>query len=450
MTFRVVDLFAGIGGFHLATTGLGGETIFASELDAHAQDIYSLNFGSDLNGEIVGDIIPLTEPKVDSIIPDHDVLVGGFPCQPFSKSGFQRGLNETRGTLFYNIVKILEKRRPRVVMLENVRNLIGPNHQHTWQLIRRTLRDLGYRTPDEPTIFSPHLLPPSLLGTPQMRERVFIVGVYVGRDAAWANTDDPRLAPNKPVSDWDPLEWKLDSEILENENEISDIEKYALKKSEIELLDMWQDFVEITGKESGNRLPGHPIWLNSFKVKPTLDDNFPDWKIDFIKKNSAFYRGHKPKILEWRKQHGTLLKALPESRRKLEWQAQDLSSLWEGLIQFRPSGVRIKKANYVPALVAMNQTSVVGARKRRLTVREGARLQGFPEDFTFEHQNDSKSFKQLGNAVSVGAVAQVLSQAAYLWDFFPQDISAIIRQSRVSQGLPDEPMQFKGVNEGLW
>ncbi len=450
MAFSVVDLFAGVGGFHLATRGLGGETIFASEIDSHAQDIYSLNFGSHLKGELVGDIIPLTEPKLDSIIPAHDVLVGGFPCQPFSKSGFQRGLNETRGTLFYNIAKILEKRRPRVVMLENVRNLVGPNHQHTWQLIRRTLRDLGYRTPDEPTVFSPHLLPESLLGTPQVRERVFIVGVYVGRDAAWANTDDARLAPNKPVSGWDPREWKLDVGILENENEILNIEKYVLKQMEIELLNMWQDFVETTGNQSGNRLPGHPIWLDSFKAKPEFDGDCPDWKIDFVTKNSAFYRTHGASIRQWRKRHRALLSTLPESRRKLEWQAQDLPSLWEGLIQFRPSGVRVKKANYVPALVAMNQTSVVGARKRRLTVREGTRLQGFPEDFTFAHQNDSKSFKQLGNAVSVGAVTQVLSQAAYLWDFFPSDIAESIRQSRVSRGLPDEPMNFNGVKEGLW
>jgi DNA (cytosine-5)-methyltransferase 1 len=450
MTFSVVDLFAGIGGFHLATSGLGGETVFASEIDSYAQDIYSLNFGKHLKGELVGDIVSLTEPKFDAIIPAHDILVGGFPCQPFSKSGFQRGINETRGTLFYNIVKILEKRRPRVVMLENVRNLIGPNHQHTWQLIRRTLRDLGYRTPDEPTVFSPHLLPQSFLGTPQVRERVFIVGVYVGRDAAWANTDDSILAPNKPVSDWDPRNWTLDAGILENESAIQNREKYALKQTEIELLNMWQDFVEITGNPVGNRLPGHPIWLDSLKEKPQFAEGSPDWKIDFVTKNSAFYRTHGSSIRQWRKRHTALLRVLPESRRKLEWQAQDLPTLWEGLIQFRPSGVRVKKANYTPALVAMNQTSVVGSRKRRLTVRDGARLQGFPEDFTFANQTDAKSFKQLGNAVSVGAVTQVLSQAAYLWEFFPTDIAKTIRQSRVVLGLPDEPMHFNGVREGLW
>ena len=141
---------------------------------------------------------------------------------------------------------------------------------------------------------------------------------------------------------------------------------------------------------------------------PKLTKNMPDWKIDFLKKNSAFYVDNKKAIDSWRKRHKDILK-LNNSYRKFEWQAQDMSSVWDGVIQFRPSGVRVKKADYLPALVAMNQTSIIGKRRRTITVREAARLQAFPENFSFFDQNPSKSFKQLGNAVSVGTVKFVLS-----------------------------------------
>jgi DNA (cytosine-5)-methyltransferase 1 len=142
--------------------------------------------------------------------------------------------------------------------------------------------------------------------------------------------------------------------------------------------------------------------------KPRLTKDMPDWKIDFLKKNSAFYVENKKQIDAWRKRHKEIL-LLNNSYRKFEWQAQDMKSIWDGVIQFRPSGVRVKKADYLPALVAMNQTSIIGKKKRTITVREAARLQAFPENFSFFDQNPAKSFKQLGNAVSVGTVKFVLS-----------------------------------------
>jgi DNA (cytosine-5)-methyltransferase 1 len=408
MTFRFVDLFAGIGGFHIALTELGGECVLASEIDEDAQAVYRLNFGKHMKGPIVGDIIPLTDKRLSRIIPEHDVLVGGFPCQPFSKSGAQLGMDETRGTLFYNIAKILEKRKPKVLVLENVRNLTGPKHKHTWSLIIRVLRDLGYHVSDIPTIVSPHSLSPKIGGTPQVRDRVYIVGIYVGKQKAWKLADEPFTLNKDKASNWKPGDWNLEKHLLQSDHEIEDIDLYRVSSERLQVIEMWNDFLNSVGSLKGKRLPGFPLWEFAMTTRPRIDLDMPDWKIDFLKKNSAFYVDNRKAIDSWRGKYPEL-KNLNNSFRKLEWQAQDLNSIWDGVIQFRPSGVRVKKADYLPALVAMNQTSIIGSKKRTISVREAARLQAFPEDFTFGDQNPSKSFKQLGNAVAVGTVKHVIS-----------------------------------------
>lgn len=408
MSFKFIDLFAGIGGFHIALTDLGGTCVFASEIDIAAQNIYRANFEHEMQGPIVGDIIPLTENSVSKLIPDHDVLAAGFPCQPFSKSGAQLGMDETRGTLFYNIAKILEKRKPRVIILENVRNLTGPRHKHTWALIIRVLRDLGYHVSDLPTIISPHQISPELGGTPQVRDRVYIVGVYVGKQKAWKLAAEPFVLDKTRIENWKPSNWNLQKHLLQKNNEIQNSSLYSLSEERLRVIEIWEDFLSSVGANLGKKLPGFPIWEFAMTLKPTLDASMPDWKIDFLKKNSAFYVENRTSIDTWRKRNPEI-KDLNNSYRKFEWQAQDLNSIWNGVIQFRPSGVRVKKADYLPALVAMNQTSIIGSKKRTITVREAARLQAFPESFSFMDQSPGQSFKQLGNAVSVGTVKFVLT-----------------------------------------
>ena len=408
MSFKFIDLFAGIGGFHIALTELGGTCVLASEIDPLAQEIYRKNFEHEMHGPIVGDIIPLTDKSVSRLIPEHDVLAAGFPCQPFSKSGAQLGMDETRGTLFYNIAKILDKRRPRVVILENVRNITGPRHRHTWSLIIRVLRDLGYHVSDLPSIVSPHQINPVNGGTPQARDRVYIVGVYVGKQKAWKLSDEPFVFDRDKLNDWKPTDWNLEKHLLQPDSEIENVQTYKVSEERLRVLKVWEDFLSNVATGQGKRLPGFPLWEFSMQARPKIENDMPDWKIDFLKKNSAFYVENKRAIDEWRLRNPDL-KSFNNSYRKFEWQAQDLDSIWSGVIQFRPSGVRVKKADYLPALVAMNQTSVVGSKQRTITVREAARLQAFPENFSFGDQNPSQSFKQLGNAVSVGTVKFVLT-----------------------------------------
>lgn len=397
--FTFVDLFAGIGGFHAALSALGGECVYASEIDEAAAKIYQHNWEM----EVAGDIVPETVPFVK--VPPHDVLAAGFPCQPFSKSGLQRGMDEARGTLFWNILRILEERRPSLVLLENVRNLAGPRHKHEWDVIIRSLRELGYQVSSTPAVFSPHLLPPWMEGSPQIRERVFIVGTYVGPDAAWDEVDP--VVTNRPVGDWDPQSWDLGS-VLQEEDEIADRANYDLTVNEQRWIEAWADFVRRFREAGVTKLPGFPIWVDAFIHRDSLliPDGTPAWKAGFLRKNSEFYTAHEALIDEWLQKFDEL-EGFPASRRKLEWQAQDAARLEDCIMHFRPSGIRVKKPTYVPALVAITQTTILGNPLRRITPREAARLQGLRDSFEFPGQPDAATYKQLGNGVNVGVVKHV-------------------------------------------
>ena len=402
-SFTFIDLFAGIGGFHQALEQLGGECVFASEIDPDAKRVYELNFSTPLQG-VSGDIIPLTEPSVSAQIPEHDVLCAGFPCQPFSKGGSQKGVNEARGTLFFNIAKIIESRRPKVVLLENVRNLVGPKHLDTFHRIIQMLRDFGYLVSDKPIILSPQNIPLAQGGRPQSRDRLYIFAVRKdlvndidgNENLFWLNSK-----PNSKVEGWS----------LDNFPFINGGEKATnLSSDRSDAVKLWKNFIDLVGKKHGDRrFPGFPIWEFALKAKPEYSASDPAWKIDFLKKNSIFYVQNKENIDDWRVRNSDLLKSLPASYKKFEWQAGNLS-LRDTLLQFRPSGLRFKVGSHFPALVAINQTSYVPRLRRYLSVKEAAYLQGFSEEFSFGSQADQTSFKQLGNAVCVGVVGYVFME----------------------------------------
>jgi len=402
--FTFIDLFAGIGGFHAALSEMGGECVYAVEIDPKAAAIYELNWGINPLGDITE---VANDDRVD--IPDHDVLVAGFPCQPFSKSGFQRGMSDTRGTLYWNILKIIEVKKPAFVLLENVRNLAGPKHTHEWNIIISTLRDQGYKVSSDPVIVSPHKIPPHLGGTPQSRDRVFIAAV---RADGISDLSDISFLNNYNFEDWSPQNWNLCSDLPLLSKE--DVEDFILNDNEIFWLEAWNELiVGIKDSLDGNNLPSFPIWDDSWIMPDDLDipENTPKWKASFLIKNAEFYAQHRWIIDEWISRWDFYSDKFPASRRKLEWQAQDADSIFDTCIQFRPSGIRVKKQTYLPALVAITQTSIIGSQMRRLSVREAARLQGFPESFDFGDQLHSASYKQLGNSVCVGAVSFVFKKA---------------------------------------
>ena len=180
-TFSFIDLFAGIGGFRIAMQSLGGRCVFSSEWDEPAKETYFLNYG-----EVpIGDI---TKPEIKAIIPERfDVLCAGFPCQPFSNAGLKRGIEDTRGTLFYHIAEILRDHQPKAVLLENVRGLISNDKGNTIQTVLRTITGMGYKCniPQELIDNGPikklkeecskMVLSAKDFGVPQNRPRIYIV-----------------------------------------------------------------------------------------------------------------------------------------------------------------------------------------------------------------------------------------------------------------------------------
>jgi DNA (cytosine-5)-methyltransferase 1 len=201
-----------------------------------------------------------------------------------------------------------------------------------------------------------------------------------------------------------------DSNALEKLNDRNSKKSVVLNETEVEWIEAWNEFVVLMRKKLGKKsLPGFPIWADEWVLdkKLRIPKGTPEWKENFLRKNSEFYTEHKTLLDKWLKKWDNL-EHFPPSRRKLEWQAQDAKTLWETIMHFRPSGIRAKKPTYVPALVAITQTSIIGKQKRRITVREGARLQGLPDWYDFVDQANPITYKQLGNGVNVGAVYNVI------------------------------------------
>lgn len=387
--FKFVDLFCGIGGFHQAMEAMGGECVFAAEIDNDCICTYTANYGIDAAHDMT---------KVDaSELPFHDVLCAGFPCQAFSKAGKQAGVNDTRGTLFFEIERLLRHHHPRFILLENVRNLVSHDDGRTWNTITSVLHNIGYRLNFQPIVVSPHHF-----GIPQLRERVYIAGLY-----------DPDNVTKDLHITFDELKDKKDLSIYDilEDGPISD--EYKITPQEERVLTAWDEFY----KGINLKVIGFPVNVDYFKGPTSMslfgDDqslaSYPKWKQSHIDRNQKLYRDNKVFIDKWLKKWNNLVDFTP-TQRKLEWQAgESISTIFEGLIQIRPSGIRVKTPNVFPALVAMVQIPVIGRFRRRLTPRECARLQSFPDSFKI-CPNTHQAYKQFGNSVNVEVLKRVFTE----------------------------------------
>lgn len=376
---KYIDLFAGIGGFHCALDQFDNTIcVYSSEINIDAQSVYKANFPhTNLHGDI-----HLIESKL-AIPKDFDLLCAGFPCQPFSKSGNLKGFEDTRGTLFFDILEILEKHRPKYVLLENVANLASHDGGNTYKRITDSLRHLGYNVPNSPCIISPHDI-----GIPVLRPRVYIPAVLNS-----TIKHNLQLTPINKNS-YDGLNY---FNFKENK-------KLQISATQNRILEIWDEFYQGVNIKT----IGFPVWFDSLNTSRFFPTKYK-WKNNFILKNMELYKTNREFIDLWKKKHPEIIN-YPKSYRKFEWQCgNDCKSVFDGFIQFRPSGIRIKRPTVFSTQVAINQGQIIGKFKRRLSANEAKKLQSFPDTFKM-HQDEKLAFKHLGNSVNVEVVKFILSE----------------------------------------
>ncbi len=413
---KFIDLFAGLGGFHIALRKHGMECVFASEINEELRGLYSKNFDMECHGDVTG-------IQIDNI-PAHDILCAGFPCQPFSKAGKQKGLKDVdRGNMIFYIVDILKFHKPKYFILENVSNLRGHDQGKTWETISELLSDCDYS-------FQDYILSPHHFGVPNKRERMFVLG------------------HRKELSNGESITFKEKSrKKLDGYLEGGKAHK-RLNSDQTNCLKVWQKyFIQRLSKDCP--MPKFPIWAMEFGANYPLDKKapyymtqrelesykgafgvslkgipkreqlvrlpvyasynerkLPRWKVNYIQKNRDFWKHNKKNLKDFIPR----VKTFVNSWQKLEWNAGDDSKrdIFEHLLQFRSSGIRIKKKDSVPSFVLTGtQTPIIGWEKRYLSVSEAQRLQGF-DSIQMVEGNDSASFKALGNAVNTVVVENIV------------------------------------------
>ena len=373
-SFRFIDLFCGIGGFHQALKNINGECVFACDIDKNCREIYEVNYGIKPQSDI-------TKINIDEI-PPFDVLCGGFPCQPFSKAGFQKGFDDDRGNLFFSICNIIKRHNPKYVLLENVRNLSSHDDGNTWKVIYENLDKLGYYTYKTPIILNVlHF------NVPQNRERVIIM-------CKRKDIGELPVLPFIPKNYKSTLTKTIKDIICDD---VSD--KYNIDGKLKDVETVWNSFIHKL-IQNGIDMPKFPIWTDWWDN--VLDENNVFYKKykSWIDKNRVFFNTNRVILIDW----------LESSRtnpywfgavRKFEWQAGELKpddSMNTVLWSCRGSGIRVKRCDYIPTLVAMAMTPIYGPESRRLCPRELLRLQSFPDSFEF---NEKTIYKQVGNSVNV-------------------------------------------------
>ena len=436
--YKFIDLYAGLGGFHQALSSLGHVGVWASEYNLNLRELYAKNFpGTPIEGDIF-------KVDIDSI-PDHDIICGGFPCQPFSRAGYMKGFaDESKGNHFFRILDIIDSKSkiqkpPKYIFLENVETLLKHDNKNTYKVISNCLEERGYEIASK--ILSPHEF-----NVPHHRRRLFIVGVLKTKGGL-KSFDFP-----KPL---DLNATTIDS-ILDKSMKPLPGENLDLKDEPVAVIKMWQDFIENFPEDK--KLPGFPIWSHEWGATYPFEshtpssvplgilkssigihgikitgnsreeiiskyipryaqkgDLFPSWKKDYIRKNRNFYTENKIYIDDFLRRHPEMY-AFDFSWQKLEWSCQGAPRTFEDkILQFRPSGLRVKLDNWAPALTTVRTQNVYIPRLgRKLSLREIAKLQSMELEYLPDIYDGkfipNGGYRAFGNAVNVDVVRLIAKE----------------------------------------
>lgn len=343
---KYISLFAGIGGFDLALNRLGYECVYANDFDKYAKITYDKNFTHKLDGKSI------TEVR-EQDIPTHDLLVGGFPCQAFSIAGKRRGFEDTRGTLFFDVARILKYHKPRYFILENVKGLLSHDNGSTFKTIIATIDELGYDCQWQ-------VLNSKNFGVPQNRERVFIVGHIRGESR-------PEIFPIRENDGLHHEASESNGSRTQTANSATIRSNYWKGQADGQYINVIAD---LTGEkwdrfnESSRRI------YSTDGIAPTVP--------------TSAGGGHIPKI------YAVAQRGRYEPDGSIK---QQLEPRYDGV------------TNTLTGVEKDNRLFVAG-NIRRLTPKECERLQGFPDNWT-AGVSDTQRYKQLGNAVTVNVIYEV-------------------------------------------
>ncbi len=409
---KYIDLFAGVGGIRLgvsqalARNGIESECVLSSEINEKACETYQLNFGEHPKGDV----------KLITEVEPFDLLLGGFPCQPFSYAGKRMGFGDTRGTLFFEIERLLEKYRPKAFLLENVRGLYTHDGGRTFKTIMDKLHGLGYGTYDL-------LQNSSNFGVPQNRVRLYILGIKDAQPQMGLQTDLGAADSHKykkksmELSLFEEKKKCCVGDILEENVE----ERYYCSEKFQQMLR------EVVGDDlnflHGYRLIDYRGGQSLHSWELGMKGKCSEAEIRFM--NALILNRRKP--IFGKEQDG---KKLTLEQIKTFYKEPDIEEVISSLLEKRYLQVKDGKYNPVcgnmsfevfkfldPESISVTLTSsdanrlgvIQNNRARHITPRECARLQGFPDTFKL-HPNDSWSYKQFGNSVSVPVIEAVFNE----------------------------------------
>ena len=416
---RFVDLFAGLGGFHLGLANSGGfKCVFASELDNYLRGLYESNFG--LKSE--GDITQINEDDV----PLHDVLCAGFPCQPFSLAGMKKGAEcPESGKLIDEVLKIAQHRKPEFLIIENVPSILTIADGTFWKYIYGAFGKLGYEI-----VYK--VISPEDVGIPHNRKRLFVVGslnhnlsnVFDWPAPQTVTPLDKFLDDSLPHKLLEPLKcmqlqkWQQLLTACTLPEELPSLSISAQEFGATYPL----DFSNLTIKELynysgvyGAKLSDCQNWSELLKNLPSYckkNKRVPDWLSKSVRFSREIYKQNKSFLDKWLldfdKRHN--------SWQVLEWRGyKDKRFFRDHVLQFRASGIRVMKPHIAPTLVAMTTTQVpiIGSEMRYLSKYEATKLQNLHR-LTEIPNNDARAFKALGNSVNARIVELIASNIKYI------------------------------------